>query len=318
MIEVKNLTKRFGDKTAVDNISFTLKDGVLGFLGPNGAGKTTTMNMLTGYLSSTGGTVTVDGAEILREPRRVKAQIGYLPEQPPLYQDMTVKEYLSFVWQLKKLKGNRRERIAEICTLVGVGDVYHRMLRNLSKGYRQRVGLAQALLGDPRILILDEPTSGLDPKQIIEIRRLIRDLGKKHTVILSSHILSEVQAVCDRIIVISQGRLVADDTPQNLSASLSPKSRFTARIAGPEKSVLPVLRGVPGIGGVESLGAREKDAVDYRLTAKGGADPRRELFFRLAEHRWPLLELRLSELSLEDVFLQLTEDPEQPEKGGDA
>lgn len=239
MIEVKNLVKQYGDKLAVDHISFTVQDGeILGFLGPNGAGKSTTMNIITGYLSSTEGTVTIDGCEILDDPIGAKSKIGYLPEIPPLYMDMTVKRYLDFMYDLKKVTLPRQAHIKDVCDLVKITHVYNRVIKNLSKGYKQRVGLAQALLGNPPLLILDEPTVGLDPKQIIEIRNLIRSLGKKHTVILSSHVLSEVQATCDRVIVINNGQIVADDTEENLSKNLTGEHRLLARIEGREQYVM--------------------------------------------------------------------------------
>ena len=313
MIEVKNLTKRYGAKQAVSGISFTVQDGeILGFLGPNGAGKSTTMNIITGYISATEGTVTVNDTEILENPRRAKSHIGYLPEHPPLYLDMTVKEYLSFVFGLKKLRLPKQQHIQEICGLVGISDVYGRMIKNLSKGYRQRVGLAQALLGNPEVLILDEPTIGLDPKQIIEIRNLIKQLGQTHTVILSSHILSEVQAVCERVIVISNGRLLADDTPEGLSRAMSSDRRLTARIAGPSADVLPLLQGLPQMQTVTELGEHEPDSFDFLLEPQPEADIRRELFGALAQKGWPLLELRGHTLSLEDIFLQLTAAEEEP------
>jgi len=306
MIEVRNLTKNYGRKTAVNDISFTVSDGkILGFLGPNGAGKSTTMNIITGYLSSSEGTVSVDGLEILENPREVKSRIGYLPEQPPLYLDMTVREYLSFIYDLKRLRLDKKAHLEEICGLVRIEDHYGRRIRNLSKGYRQRVGLAQALLGNPGVLILDEPTVGLDPRQIIEIRGLIQSLGKGHTVILSSHILSEVQAVCDRVIVISQGVLVADDTPGNLTRDLTAHHRLRARVAGPQDQVARLLEQLPGVADVQSLGAREQDALDFLIAAADGADPRRDLFRALAGKDWPLLRLEEAEASLEEVFLQL-------------
>ncbi len=309
MIEVKNLTKRYGSKLALDDISFTVNDGeILGFLGPNGAGKSTTMNIITGYSSSTDGTVTVEGHEILAEPLKVKARIGYLPEHPPLYLDMTVKEYLSFMYDLKKVRLVKWKHIEDICELVKISDVYGRMIKNLSKGYRQRVGLAQALLGNPSVLILDEPTVGLDPKQIIEIRKLIKELGERHTVILSSHILPEIQATCERVIVINKGKIIADGTPDDLSKALSPDHKLTVRIDGPEDAVYEVLNKLPNMLRVDKLGMREKDAFDFTLEAEPGADVRRELFSRLAHHGWPLLGLKGSELSLEDIFLQLTDD----------
>ena len=233
MIEVVNLTKRYGDKKAVNNISFKAEDGeILGFLGPNGAGKSTTMNILTGYISCTDGKALIDGIDILEDPVKAKKQIGYLPEIPPLYVDMTVKEYLSFIYDLKKCKLPKISHLKDICQLVKIEHVYNRMIKNLSKGYRQRVGLAQALVGNPKTLILDEPTVGLDPNQIIEIRTLIKKLGKNHTVILSSHILSEVQAVCDKIVVINDGKIVANDTEENLSMKLTGENKLSAKIEG--------------------------------------------------------------------------------------
>jgi ABC-2 type transport system ATP-binding protein len=309
MIEVKNLTKTYGQKKAVDDISFTVNDGeILGFLGPNGAGKSTTMNIITGYQSSTSGTVTIDGDEILENPLAVKKKIGYLPEHPPLYLDMTVQEYLSFMFDLKKVKLPKKAHIEEICEHVRITDVYGRIIKNLSKGYRQRVGLAQALLGNPSVLILDEPTVGLDPKQIIEIRSLIKDLGKKHTIILSSHILPEVQATCERVIVISKGKLLADDTPDNLSKAMSTDHKLTVRVDGPEAEVYKLLEKLPKLIRVDKLGLREGSAYDYTIEAEPGEDVRRELFRRLAERNWPILGLRSSELSLEDIFLQLTDE----------
>ncbi len=309
MIEVKGLTKRYGGKCAVDNISFKVEKGeILGFLGPNGAGKSTTMNILTGYLSATEGSVLIGEYDVLENPIEAKLQIGYLPEQPPLYMDMTVKDYLSFMFDLKKVTLPKTAHIKEVCEHVKITDVYDRIIKNLSKGYKQRVGLAQALLGNPDVLILDEPTVGLDPKQIIEIRNLIKTLGKKHTVILSSHILPEVQATCERVIVINKGKIVADDTPDNLSHALSADHNFIARIEGPEAEVTKLISTIPGMVKVTCLGAREKSAFDYTLEAEEGADIRRELFSRLADRSWPILGLKSTELSLEDIFLQLTRD----------
>ena len=306
MIEVKNLTKKFGDRYALDGISFSVKEGeILGFLGPNGAGKTTTMNILTGYLSSTDGEAIVNGFNVLEQPLEAKKCIGYLPEQPPLYLDMTVKDYLDFMFDLKKATGKKQQQIDEICKTVKITDVYHRIIKNLSKGYRQRVGLAQALIGNPSVLILDEPTVGLDPQQIIEIRNLIKKLSDKHTVILSSHILPEVQAVCDRVVVINKGKIVADDTPDRLSHSLSSDHKLIVRIEGPEKEVYKLLSTLPNMLHVQALGSREKGVTEYALESAAGTDVRRELFSRLADRHWPLLGLRSSELSLEDIFLQL-------------
>ena len=283
MIEVKDLTKAYGNKHAVDGISFTVNEGeILGFLGPNGAGKSTTMNILTGYISSTSGTAKVAGFDILENPIEAKKHIGYLPEHPPLYLDMTVEAYLEFCYHLKKAKQPMKAHLDDICERVKISDVRKRIIKNLSKGYRQRVGLAQALIGNPEVLILDEPTVGLDPKQIIEIRNLIKTLGKRHTVILSSHILPEVQAVCDRVIVINKGKIVADDTEENLSHSLSKEFRYIARIEGPEDEVLKILNGISGLKEVQTYGQKEPGVFDSSLEAVPGADIRRDLFTRLA------------------------------------
>lgn len=307
MIEVKNLSKSYGSKQAVNDISFTAHENeILGFLGPNGAGKSTTMNILTGYLSSTGGQALINGVDILEDPVTAKKDIGYLPELPPLYLDMTVMEYLNFVYDLKKCKLPRRSHLAEICSLVRISDVSKRVIRNLSKGYKQRVGLAQALVGNPKVLILDEPTVGLDPKQIIEIRTLIKKLGKNHTVILSSHILSEVQAVCDRIVVIDKGRLVANDTTENLSRDLSADHKLTVQIEGPTKEVQSLLKGIPDMVDVHVNRNVDKNVTEYSLNAKDGADVRREVFKRMAERSYPILLMRSSELTLEEIFLKLT------------
>lgn len=307
MIEVKNLCKSYGDKKAVDNISFKAHDGeILGFLGPNGAGKSTTMNILTGYLSSSSGEAYINGHEILENPIEAKKEIGYLPEFPPLYMDMTVKEYLYFIYELKGVKLPRNTHLKEICELVKIDHVYNRMIKNLSKGYKQRVGVAQALVGNPNVLILDEPTVGLDPKQIIEIRTLIRKLGKNHTVILSSHILSEVQAVCDRVVVINQGKIVADDTADNLSNALTADHKLIARIDGPREEVIKVISAIPGVVSVLADMQREKGVWEHNIEAVEGTDIRRELNRRLAARNWYIMSLRSSELTLEDIFLRLT------------
>lgn len=317
MIEVQNLSKHYGDKKAVDNISFKAEDGeILGFLGPNGAGKSTTMNILTGYISCTDGKALIDGVDILEDPIKAKSKIGYLPELPPLYLDMTVKEYLNFIYDLKKCKLPRNSHLKDICNLVKIDHVYNRIIKNLSKGYKQRVGLAQALVGNPNVLILDEPTVGLDPKQIIEIRTLIKKLGKNHTVILSSHILSEVQAVCDKIIVINEGKIVANDTEDNLSRRLSADHKLLVRIDGPSDDVLKTITGIKGVVSCD-VGAKHESTVwEYRVEAKEGVDIRRELFKRIADRGWYILELRSSELSLEDIFLKLTMGEAVPALGG--
>lgn len=306
MIEVQNLSKHYGDKAAVNNISFTANDGeILGFLGPNGAGKSTTMNMLTGYISSTSGKALINGIDILEDPIKAKKNIGYLPELPPLYMDMTVKEYLNFIYDLKKCKLPRVSHLKDICGLVKIDHVYNRVIRNLSKGYRQRVGVAQALVGNPPVLILDEPTVGLDPKQIIEIRTLIKKLGKNHTVILSSHILSEVQAVCDKIIVINEGRIVADDTETNLSDKLTGSHILTAKIEGEYESVAKKVLAIEGVEVCRQVNENE-GVIEYRIETEESRDIRRELFSAMAENGTPILELRSAELSLEDIFLRLT------------
>ena len=318
MIEVQNLTKRYGSHCAVQNISFRVEEGeILGFLGPNGAGKSTTMNILTGYLSASEGVVKINGYDVLEQPNEAKANIGYLPEQPPLYLDMTVREYLDFMYDLKKCKLSRQEHIAEICKLVKIENVYQRLIKNLSKGYRQRVGVAQALIGNPPVLILDEPTVGLDPNQIIEIRSLIKSLGKHHTVILSSHILPEVEAVCDRIVIINNGTIVADDTPAALASKYSSDRRLMVRVAGPEEDVLNLLTRVPGVNEVTSLGEKEPGGVEYAVGPAAGADIRREMFERLAARKWPLMAERSMEMTLEEIFTALTrEHVPQVKKGG--
>ena len=307
MIEVINLSKSYGEKKAVNNISFKAEDGeVLGFLGPNGAGKSTTMNILTGYISCSEGKALIDGVDILEDPVKAKSKVVDLPEIPPLYMDMTGKEYLYFIYDLKKCKLPKISHLKDICSLVKIDHVYNRIIKNLSKGYRQRVGLAQALVGNPKVLILDEPTVGLDPKQIIEIRTLIKKLGKNHTVILSSHILSEVQAVCDKIIVINEGKVVANDTEENLSNKLSNEHKLMTKIEGSKEKVLRALQGIKGIDKVVCENEHKGDICDYRIEAKEGVDVRREIFGMAVKNGWTLLELKTSELSLEDIFLKLT------------
>ena len=307
MIEVRNLTKRYGDKLAVNDISFTVEDGeILGFLGPNGAGKSTTMNMLTGYISSTSGQALINGVDILEDPIKAKENIGYLPEPPPLYQDMTVKAYLNFVYDLKKCKLPRKAHLRDVCDLCKVTDVQNRIIKHLSKGYRQRVGMAQALVGNPKVLILDEPTVGLDPKQILEIRTLIKKLGKNHTVILSSHILPEIQAVCDRIIIINKGVVVANDTTDNLSKNITTDHRLTLRVEGKKDEIIKALRNIEGIKYVRADMEREPGVFEYELEAAAGMDIRREVNRILRENDWPILMMRASDMTLEDIFLKIT------------
>ena len=307
MVEVRNLTKRYGANLAVDHVSFSIEEGsIVAFLGPNGAGKSTTMNIITGYLSATEGSVTVSGKNTLDDPNEVKRMIGYLPEQPPLYLDMTVKEYLNFVYELKKAEQPRKEHIEEICRLVKIDNVYNRLVGNLSKGYKQRVGIAQALIGNPPVLILDEPTVGLDPKQIIEIRTLIKNLGRNHTVILSSHILPEVQAVCERIIVINNGKLVADGATDTLAHDLSQDHRLIMRAEGPEREILHAIEAMEHVMDVYSLGEKEHGAYEFSVESAPDIDIRRDLFALMARNGWPILALRNTDLTLEDLFLQLT------------
>ena len=307
MIEVRNLTKNYGPKTAVNNISFKAEEGqVLGFLGPNGAGKSTTMNILTGYISSTEGQAFINGVDILEDPIKAKSFIGYLPEQPPLYYDMTVDEYLNFVYRLKKCTLPKVSHLNEICDIVKLNDVRKRLIKNLSKGYKQRVGFAQALVGNPKVLILDEPTVGLDPKQIIEIRTLIKKLGKNHTIILSSHILPEVQAVCDRIVVINKGRIVADDNADALARNLSADHKLILHIEGGSEEIKKLLTSVPDVERVFVGRQIDEKVFEYHLEAKEGVDVRREIFKKLAGRNYPILMMRSSELSLEEVFLKLT------------
>ena len=318
MIQVTGLTRRYGSVLAVSDLSFSIKEGeIVGFLGPNGAGKTTTMNMLTGCLRPSAGTIMLGGFDIDTDAAEARKKIGYLPETPPLYPDMTVEEYLDFVYRLKQCKLPQEEHIRQVCTMVGLTDVYGRIIRNLSKGYRQRVGLAQALIGNPDILILDEPTVGLDPKQIIEIRETIRSLGQNHTVILSSHILPEVQAVCDRILVIHHGKIVADGTSAELSERMEGAEQLDMTIEGEPAGVLSTLRAVPGVA--EAVVTREDGKKSsYRITAEPDADIRHSVFDALSQNHMPILSMQQVELSLEDIFLELTEaeavEPEEEPK----
>ena len=308
MIEVNNVTKYYGSKKVLDNISFSVNKGeILGFLGPNGAGKSTTMNIITGYISSSEGEVLIDSYDILKYPLKAKAKIGYLPEIPPLYLDMTVKDYLSFMFDLKKVKEPKQEHINEICELVRIDDVYNRIIKHLSKGYRQRVGLAQALLGYPAVIILDEPTVGLDPKQIIEIRDLIKGLKDKHTVILSSHILSEIQAVCDRVLVINKGKIVANDTPENLSKDMGENNKFIAKIKGDRQAIYNALIELEEVIGVDDIGKNEDDVFEFEITTSSDTDARPVIFREMSKENMQILELKSSKMDLEDIFLTLTE-----------
>lgn len=315
MIEVKNLVKKYGNHTAVDHLNFTIEEGhVYGFLGPNGAGKSTTMNIMTGYLGATEGEVLINGHDILKEPEEAKKQIGYLPELPPLYMEMTVREYLEFVAELKGIAKNKREEsINEVEKMVKIWEVENRLIRNLSKGYRQRVGLAQAVLGFPEIIILDEPSVGLDPKQIIEIRELIRQLAKKHTVILSSHILAEVREVCDYILIISKGKLVASDTPENLERNLGDSDLIEIETKASADEVRRILETVDGIRSI-STKYLENGITWAQIQEKKNTDIREKVFQAFAQNHQPLLKLNPLQVSLEDVFMELTQSDRAAEE----
>jgi ABC-2 type transport system ATP-binding protein len=306
LIEVKNLVKDYGGHLAVDHLSFTIEDGqIYGFLGPNGAGKSTTMNIMTGYLGATEGDVLINGHNILEEPEEAKKCIGYLPEMPPLYVDMTVAEQLEFAAELKQIpKKDRENAILEVVELAKLGSVLPRLIRNLSKGYRQRVGLAQAVLGMPPVIILDEPTVGLDPKQIIEIRDTIRQLGKKHTVILSSHILSEVSAICDHIMIINKGRLVASDTPDNLERQMAGEAGMELLVKGEEAKIREIIESISEVQDVK-LTLSEEEGV-WKAVLQNTEDIREKIFYGFAEERVPILSMQTTKASLEEVFLELT------------
>ena len=312
MLKVENLVKKYGNATALAGVSFTVNKGeIVGFLGPNGAGKSTAMNIVTGYLSSNVGKVYVDGDEILENPTAAKKKIGYLPEQPPLYMEMTVGEYLEFVYELRACKLPKKEHLNEVCRVVKITDMYNRVIRNLSKGYKQRVGIAAALVGNPPLIILDEPTVGLDPKQIIEVRNLIRTLGRDHTVILSTHILSEAQAVCDRMIIIDHGRIVADGKTDEINKFIKDNRRYKALICGSEGEVLSVLKKLPGVVAAEALSEREGDSIAFAIEAESGIDVRKALFYALAERNMPIMGLEAIGMSLEDVFIKLVDKEER-------
>lgn len=306
MIKIENLVKRYGSNYALDDISLEIKEGeIVGLLGPNGAGKSTTMNILTGYLSATSGSAKINGTDILENPVEAKKMIGYLPEQPPLYPDMTVSEYLNFVYELKKCTLDRKAHLAQICETVKLSDVTHRLIRNLSKGYRQRVGIAQAIIGNPPVIIFDEPTVGLDPKQIIEIRNLLRELGKSHTVILSTHILSEVQAVCERIIIIDRGKIIANELTSDITRTLEDNRRLKVKICAEREKVVPLLTGKGGISSVEALPERDSDSYAYIVESERGIDVRRALFRICADANLPILEIAPLGEELEDIFIRL-------------
>jgi len=313
MIEIQNVSKRYGEKWAVKDVSFTINKGeILGFLGRNGAGKSTTMNIVTGYLSATSGRVLLDGHDILEEPREVKRHIGYLPEIPPLYIDMTVEEYLRFVCQIKDVSTKHiTNHVNDVCELMQIEDHRKRLIKNLSKGYKQRVGMAQALIGNPEIVIMDEPTVGLDPKQIIEIRKLIKELGEDHTVVLSSHILTEVADVCERLVVINKGQVVAQDTLDNLTRGISDTFRFRLRVEGSEREMQKAIRELPGLVSIDGLGQKEPGSCDFMIESERDVDIRKPLNQLMNKLGSPILMLKPMDLELEDIFLQLTSDNEE-------
>ena len=318
MIEVKNLTKRYGKNIAVDNLNFTVEDNeIYGFLGPNGAGKSTTMNIMTGYLSTDEGEVLINGHSIVDEPETVKAMIGYLPELPPLYPEMTPDEYLSFVAELKKIpKADRRESIDRAMEKTGVVEVRNRLIKNLSKGYRQRVGFAQAILGEPSVIILDEPMVGLDPKQIIEIRQLIHDLGKNHTIILSSHILSEISEICDTVLIISKGKLVACDKTENLEQNLLSSNIYRLEVRSDRESALSVLKQFKDVS-IRDIQDGEGGNIDFTISIDSQEDIRDKLFFAFADAKIPITTIEKKSASLEEVFLELTGTSDDNETSGE-
>ena len=317
MIKIEHLVKNYGSFCAVDDISFEIERGeIVGLLGPNGAGKSTTMNILTGYLSSTSGDIEIGDMNVLDNPLGVKKLVGYLPEQPPLYPDMTVEEYLNFSYELKGCTLEREKHLKEICEVVKITDVYKRLIGNLSKGYRQRVGIAQALVGNPEVIIFDEPTVGLDPKQIIEIRSLIRTLGRSHTVILSTHILQEVQAVCDRIIIINKGKIVADEKTENITRAVQNNRRLSVKICGPSREVLAALKELSGVIYAEQLAERDGDAYTYMVESAVGVDIRKTLFFTMASKGYAIIGIESLGMSLEDIFITIVDHTDKPARPG--
>ena len=320
MVKVEHLVKRYGQNYALNDISFEIGEGeIVGLLGPNGAGKSTTMNILTGFLSSTSGTAKIGGIDILEDPISAKRMIGFLPEQPPLYQDMTVFEYLNFVFDLKGCEFDRAKHLQEIMEVVKLSEVKSRLIRNLSKGYKQRVGIAEALVGDPKIIVFDEPTVGLDPKQILEVRNLIRTLSKHHTVILSTHILAEVQAVCERVIIINQGKIIADEKTSELTRVIEEGFHYQIKICGPQREVLAAVEKVRGVKSVTATGERDSDAYAYVVESDKGIDVRKPLFSLCASRSWPIIGLNPVGTDLESIFIRLVDranGAEEPQKRG--
>ena len=315
MVEINGLVKNYGSIEAVRNVSFTVGDGeILGFLGPNGAGKSTTLNIMTGYLAATSGSVKINGYDILEQPRKAKQCIGFLPEQPPLYTEMTVREYLEFVYGLKGCRMPRRQHVREVCDLVGITDAADRIIGNLSKGYRQRVGIAQALIGNPKVLVFDEPTIGIERKQIIELRNLVKMLGREHTVIISTHILPEVQAVCDRVVVINKGSVVADRRTEDLTLAVSGSRKLDVKIVGPQEDVLKELRSMTGVRSAQVVGHNDTDSITYSVESEPNVDIRKPMFFRLASKGWAIIGLEGAEMNLEDIFIRLVDTQTETKK----
>ena len=309
MIEVKNLTKQYGKIKAVDNISFSIKPGeVVGFLGPNGAGKTTTMSMMTGFISATKGEITIDGIDVTAEPERAKKQIGYLPDTPPVYLDLKVKEYLNFAAEIKGVKGKERNLAVQyVMEQTSIADIPGRLIKNLSRGYKQRVGLAQAMLGNPKVIIMDEPTIGLDPKQILEMRDVIKNLGTKHTVILSSHIMQEVSAVCDRVMIINKGKIVAEGTPESLSGEINKgANNIHLKIKGTKAAIMQAIAPFEEIEAEEETITAHDNIVNITLFNNDGIDIRETIFNCMAKNDLPILLMKPAEMSLEDIFLSVT------------
>ena len=309
MIQVKNVTKKYGKFTAIDNISFEVKDGeVVGLLGPNGAGKSTTMNMITGYIEPTEGTIIVDNYDMSKKPKKAKKEIGYMPEGVPLYTDMTVKEFITYMAEIKKInKKERKEKVEKIIEETGLKEVEKKITKNLSRGYKQRVSLAGALVGEPKILILDEPTVGLDPKQITEIRKLIKDLGKKHTVILSSHILSEVSQICQKVIIINKGKIVAIDTPENLENKVSNKNSLYVTVEDTENKIEKVTKKIAEITKIELVKENEDKTKEYIIESNLDTDLRKILFQEFAKENITIFEMKKADTTLEDAFMKLIE-----------
>ena len=308
MIKAENLVKRYGSNYALNDISFEIGEGeIVGLLGPNGAGKSTAMNIITGYLSTTSGAAYINGINVLEDPIGAKKLIGFLPEQPPVYPEMTVMEYLNFVYELKGCEMERDKHLSDILSSVRLSDVKNRLIKNLSKGYKQRVGIAGALVGDPKVIIFDEPTVGLDPKQILEVRNLIRMLGKKHTVILSTHILAEVQAVCERVIIINKGKIIANERTEDLTKTIEDGFRYKIKVCGPQKEVENALKKIVGVKSVESTGERDADSYAYVVESDKGIDARKAIFSHCAQKNWPIMGLMPVGTDLESIFIRLVD-----------